>query len=289
MSQHEAVREQVIQWILGEPVNVPISSIIHHLSECAECNEYAKEMEETLGHLPAALPLQQPPSELRHNILHAIRQEESARVALALVSVEGETSEGREVRGTRNTKHTPSNQESQDGRLRQAVHRWGYVMRRPVIATLLFALVASNVGLVWSAANKDAQLANIEAAYTTDLRWLKTAESLLIQEKEPVARTQLLAMADAPSASGQAVVYAAYNQTHYLLLQVAGLEPEAPYEIWLQAGEERTLLGNVVTSAAGEETWVYRSQSGMPTGRLGVRREGAAGPAMVADLPEMND
>lgn len=284
MNPHKLIRDQLTQLLLGESLDMPISAVMEHLCQCAECKAYAVQMEETLGRLPEALPMQVPPPELRSTVLAAVRQEQvAASVSAVGFGDAGEGDGDHQADGQ--VDRTSGEQRSR--RLQNEDRRWYHVLRQPLVASLAVALIGltlGNVSLIRNGATKDRELAVLTEQYNADTRWLEHAEYILVEGEDPQVRQQLVPTDLEPFAEGQAVVYFAYGDTYYLLVQVRGLEPLSTYEIWLQNEGERAQIGSLITSGEGDDVWVYRSTEGMITGRLGVRREGAAGPSVVADL-----
>lgn len=276
MNRHALIREQIIQWLLGEATDTSITALADHLCACRACREYARRVEETFGRLPEALALEHPAPTVREAVLAAIRQPAAGSIEHRGLSSEV-TDEGEPGRAAPGAERWRL-------RLRGWARELYTVTRGPVAAILLIGTLALNGMLVGSWAVQRGALKELSARYEAETRWLASAEQILVEGHLPLLRTELAATEIGSSASGQAVVYHAYGDTHYLLLQVTGLEADTLYEVWLQSGSERMQLGSIRTSADGAERWVYRSENGLVAGRLGVRREGASGPALVAEL-----
>lgn len=238
MSIHERARDAWLQAALGELPEGAGAEYLRHISECEACRAYVRSIEEVLGRLPEALPQVKPPPRLRERVLEAVAAERS-----------GEHTERR-------------------GR------RW-----LPVAAVWL----AVTLGLAWGVVDQGRRLAEQEAAfhaladrYERDVRWLRTAEHILLGARPPDSWAVLEPVTPqaASGAAGKAVVYRAYAEVDYLLLAFDGWLPGAPFDVVWVGPEGTKLLGSGVTDEEGGATYVERLPGTGTTGEVEVRSDG---------------
>lgn len=260
MKPHDAVREQLVLWVLGEPTEVPVSQLVDHLAGCPECLHYVHHIEAAVGHLPEALPQKQPPSHVRERVLAFARSHSAAaRETRAQVSLDP-------------ADFLPPQQPAKGAERRL----WGRSnLLRPLWIGGLAVLLASNVFMQGRLADRSAELATLSERYTADVQWLRTAERLLAKEQEPHARATLAAPQEGSSAVGSALVYNAYDDTAYLLIQADGLASAGTIEVWWHGPEQELRLTSFDAPDFGEAIVVYRGNIRLATGWVTLRAAGS--------------
>lgn len=83
MRSHELIREQLLQWMLGEMPDLPASDLLLHLAECSDCRHYVLQAHEVMGTFPQALQPIKPPSDLRVRILQAAAKDPGSETAFS--------------------------------------------------------------------------------------------------------------------------------------------------------------------------------------------------------------
>lgn len=323
MSRHVYIREQVVQWLMGEPLDVPISAVVEHLCACPQCMRYAADLEWALSRLPEALPQRNPRPELRSAVLAAVRREAqgpvvavaedadgssaalpgaavAARGAPEAAVVAGEAPEAAESRAAVAAREAavvarkaPEEAESRAAerpsgkaaRTGWAGRTWYSLWRRVWRPVMVGLLLALAVGNVafW----RDAAQKGAELARLSE-RFATELNWLSTAEsilvKGQPATVRLELAADEGGVAGQVALYHAYGDVHYLLVHVEGLAPGAAYQVWLADGTERP-LGTAQAGEDGADTSAYRFAEGPPHGRLSVRAAESGVTLAYADLP----
>lgn len=265
---HDEVKEQLTLMALGEPAD-NLAAVLEHVTHCPACREFAWDVELVAARLPEALPTVPPPQALLARILAQLKTPSAGAAA----------------------EPAPDRGVASSVRPRKPNPWWttlgSRMAKRPLLAGAAVALLLLvNAALLWDTVAQRREMATLALRYTDEVGWLRTAESLLLNETPPAARARLVPpAAGVARASGSAALYHAYDTVYYFLIKAQGLAPGTAYEVWLRDGSEAQLLGTFMTSDLGDGTLVHRSEKPPPrAGTVGVRPAGASEPALTGAL-----
>lgn len=174
----------------------------------------------------------------------------------------------------------PASERHNDGGKKERQQLPRLTDRQVVVGLTLLLLVTNAAWLTYTLVSS----ARAGHRRAEEAGWLKTAETLLLHEAEPVFRSILLPTALVPYAWGQAAVYETPDGSFYLLLHVDGLSGQSTYDVWLQDGDNLQHLGSVRMAEDGSGTRVYRFETEPPSGQLAIRQNGAPGPLLIGNL-----
>lgn len=234
---HDELKEQSTLLALGLTPDVPVASLMGHLAECEECRALVRDVHETAGRLPEALAPQEAPSRVRDRIMQQVRLE------------------------TGNHESAPAHPETSS---RNPSRSKAFSFRRPIaqfaLAAALILLVFGNGSLWWQTRLQSDAYQALETRYQSELRWLRSAEYLLISGASATSRGELQPPPAHPSdgrARGQAALFQTPQQRYYLLIQVEGLERDSVYSVWVGDADEKEKVGEFTSTPSGTGSYVY--------------------------------
>src|SRR5690606_18147969 len=71
--EHERIKEEVTLLALGMTPDIPVTAVVDHAAECAECRQLMRDVYETAGRIPETLPDTDVPAHVRDSILQRVR------------------------------------------------------------------------------------------------------------------------------------------------------------------------------------------------------------------------
>lgn len=296
---HLEIREELTLWAMGITPDTPPPVLVEHLASCPECRRVLHETYELAGLLAYGTRPLRPPDDLWAKILAQVRADgpighvdrTGGGTEADDVFFESHAGAGNHVFDSER-RERPAAESRPDARPRplggvsKHLRSW---IAGGVAAALVLSLAAGNVSLSRRVERQEERLAEWEARYEADFRWLRSAEYLLVQQIGPALAAELVPSggraSEAPgtwsggrpgaptveqpggfSAWGKATLYEAYDNRVYLIVWATGLSPAQSYEVWA-AGEgegEGRFLGPMPVSEQGSGSLAYPAGSREP-------------------------
>lgn len=241
--EHERIKEEVTLLALGMTPDIPVTAVVDHAAECAECRQLMRDVYETAGRIPETLPDTDVPAHVRDSILQRVRAEESAEV-------------GDHIPPQSTIRYRPGRTPTTP-----SAHGPRRLPRVAAFAAVALLLIVSNFAWLWRSQRTDEVLATVRARYESNMNWLRSAEYLLIRGEPPAYSGALLVPGGLDRhAAGQAALYYASADNSYLLVRAENLSGLTPHSVWVHRDGRRRHLGDFTSTETGVGSYVYSAK-----------------------------
>lgn len=288
---HLEIQEELTLWALGIVPDAPLPALAEHLAGCEECRRLVSELYETAGHLASGFKPLGPPRGLKERLMERVQTdpmsllEQGDRLHVPANHARLPLSESDAAQPAAGPAAPKAERESGEAGGRRPSWAW---VGRGAAAVLMFALLLGNISLNRHIEQQERQIDAWSKRYEADVRWLRSAEYLLVQEISPTFSALLAPPGeaedgpfsghegDSPAPVGKATVYEAYDTRSYLLVWVSGLSPGQAYDVWVASAEAPHRIGPLTVDERGGGSIAHPAESGAVWEAVEVRgRDGS--------------